>query len=227
MARVRLAIGVPTTGFTRIEWVESVLEMQKALMADRNLKVDHVVVLYFCSSVIPKNRMRIVDMARRAKCTHILWIDDDMRFPPIAAKALIKGMQQNPEMLILGANCIKRKYPIEWMASQFDDTEVKSWGKHGIEQVRYTGNSFVLVNMKVYDIIPKPWYAFAWHNHSEDFGTEDVFFMEMARQHGINTYIDHDVSQLIHHIGINVFKPEELKVVLNVEPVAEVISSPT
>lgn len=206
--RIRLAIGVPTTGYVRVEWTESLLYMQRALLNDVNLKVDDVKIFYYCSSVIPKNRSMIIKQSQTWGATHMLWIDDDMRFPPIAAKALLYGMKQHPEIKLLGANCIKRKFPIEYMASYYDDTEVVSWGKKGIEQVRYTGNSFMLMNMEVFKEIEEPWFAFAWHQDSKDFGTEDVYFMYKAAQKGIYTYVDHDVSQLIDHIGIFVFKPE-------------------
>ena len=209
--RIRLAIGTPTTGNVRIEYMESVLNMQQALLSDPRLKVDVVKLLFYCSSVIPKNRHKIVDMARNMKATHILWIDDDMKFPPLAAKALIHGMLKNPEIKILGANCIKRLYPIEFMATYHDDTEVNSYEKEGIEKVRYTGNSFVLMDMSIFDTVPLPWFAFAWHAHSGDFGTEDVFFMATAAQHGIDTYVDHDVSKLIDHIGIHRFQPQDIE----------------
>lgn len=208
VTRIRLAIGVPTTGAVRIEWTESLLAMQRALFADVNLKIDDIKLFYHCSSVIPKNRQQIIEVAKVWGATHILWIDDDMRFPPIAAKALIYGMRQHPEIMILGANCIKRKFPIEYMGSYHDDTEVVSEGKKGIEQVRYTGNSFILMNMEVFNVLPKPWFAFAWHKESEDFGTEDVFFMYKAAEAGIPTYVDHEVSQLIDHIGVYTFKPQ-------------------
>ena len=188
------------------------MQMQKDLLADPSLKVDSVVLLFYCSSVIPKNRQQIIKMAKAAKCTHILWIDDDMKFPSIAAKALIKGMRQHSkEIHILGANCIKRKYPIEFMATHFDDTEVISTGKTGIEKVRYTGNSFVLMDMDMFNKIPEPWFAFAWHDYSKDFGTEDVFFMSTAQKYGYDTYVDHDVSQLIDHVGIHTFRPQDDK----------------
>ena len=208
MSKIRLAIGTASTGNVRIEFMESVLALQKALMTDVNLKVQDVCLLYYCSSVIPQNRTEIVRMAKKWKATHILWIDDDMRFPVEAAKALL-WQAKKQRYGIIGANCIKRKYPIEWMACDFDGTEYVSADRTGVAKVLYTGNAFVLVDMKVYDTVPEPWFAFAYNEKTTNFGTEDVFFMTRAAQHGFDTYVDNDVSQLIDHIGYWTFTPQD------------------
>lgn len=212
MKKIKLAIGVPSTGSVRIEWTESLLKLQRHLLykAKKKFTVVDIKLFYYCSSVIPKNRQEIIDMALAWNATHILWIDDDMQFPPEAAEALLFGMA-NSGVKILGANCIKRKYPIEYMAVSLDDKEVDSTGKTGIEEVYYTGNAFVLMDMELFKEIPKPWFAFAWNSAHQDFGTEDIYFMAKAKQHGIGTYIDHDVSQLINHIGVWTFMPQHKK----------------
>lgn len=208
MSRIRLAIGTATTGNVRIEFMQSVLALQRALLADKNLKVDDVKLLYYCSSVIPQNRTEIVRMAQKENMTHILWIDDDMRFPVVAGKALLQGMIKN-KVGILGANCIKRKYPLEWMALDLDHNELVSTDKTGYQEVLYTGNAFILVDMQVYRQTPEPWYAFAYNEHTKGHGTEDVFFCRRAAQSGFPTFIDHDVSQLIDHIGYWTFTPQD------------------
>lgn len=216
VSKYRIAIGTPTTGFVRIEYTESLLAMQKELQADKRLGVQDMCLLYYCSSVIPDNRQKIVEMARKWEATHVLWIDDDMRWPPSAAKGLIHTMTQLAKLdkdnypMILGANCIKRKYPIEYMATDFDGkTEVVSKDKRGMDPVLYTGNSFILVDMKVYDTVPQPWYAFPWNSAENRFGTEDVFFMDKARQFGLQTYVVHECGEMIDHVGIWTFKPND------------------
>lgn len=212
MARYRLAIGTPTTGYVRIEYAESLLATQRALLNDPSLKIDDVCLLYYCSSVIPSNRHEIIDMAQQWKATHILWIDDDMRWPPGVAKALFKSMielnrvDKENAPKIIGANCIKRKYPIEYMATDMDQQEVVSRGKKGLDEVLYTGNSFTLMDMSLFTKIEKPWFAFAWNQETGKFGTEDVFFMVKARKHGYPTYIVHELGEHIDHIGAWTFK---------------------
>lgn len=205
--KIKLAIATPSTGFTRIEFAESLLNLQREVLYKADPKVEDVKLFYYCSSVIPQNRQEIVKMAQGWGATHILWIDDDMRFPAVAAKSLLKSMLKH-DYKILGANCIKRKYPIEYMAVGFDDQEVDSTGKEGIEEVFYTGNAFVLMDMSVFETVPLPWFAFAWNHGTQSTGTEDIYFMAKAKNYGIQTFIDHEVSQLIDHIGVWTFQPQ-------------------
>lgn len=213
--KIRLAIGTATTGLCRVEWVESLFELVKAFKTDKTLPLEDICFLYFCSSVIPKNRNEVVMMAKRWKATHILWIDDDMSFHPDIAKALIAAMlgmkQHDPENYprILGANCIKRLYPLEYMAVGFNNREVLSYGSKGIDEVRFTGNAFLLTDMEVFDKLPKPWFAFPWLTDEEDIGTEDVYFMEKARQHGYGTFVVHELGEHINHTGAWTFKPSD------------------
>lgn len=207
LKKVRLAIGTPTGGYCRVEFCESIMELQKSLLRDKRFNVEDVCILFYCSSVIPENRHKIVQMARQWKATHLLFVDDDMRFYPQAGLSLLNTMLRS-DIKILGANCIKREYPIQYMATGFDDKELISYGKEGLEQAKYTGNSFVLMDMEVFDKVSLPYYAFPWNQTTEKFGTEDSFFMIKAMQEaGIPTIVDHDVSMLIQHVGPHVFDP--------------------
>lgn len=208
--KVKLAIGTPTTGFSRIEWVDSIMAMQKDLLHDATLGVDDIQLFFYTTSVIPKNRHVIVDYAQKWGATHLLWVDDDMNFPPIAARKLLHTMLKNPkEYRIIGANCVKRQYPIRFMATGLDGKEVVSYEKSGIEQVFFTGNAFVLMDMKLFEEFELPYFAFGWNPIIKDFGTEDVYFMAKAlKEKGIKTWVDHDVSNLIDHVGIWIFKPQ-------------------
>ena len=216
--KIRLVIGSPTTGATRIEWTETMVELVKALLRwhDKKIQVEDVVLLYYCSSVIPENRHQIVYQARKWKATHILWVDDDMSFHPDVVKVLLKTYQairaENPKDYprIIGANCIKRMYPLQYMAVGFNDREILSFASKGITEVRYTGNAFLLTEMEVYDKLSMPWFAFPWIPHQNATGTEDVFFMDKAREElGYGTYVIHELGEHIDHTGVWTFKPSD------------------
>lgn len=207
--KIKLAIGTPTSGNVRVEYMESVLALQKDLLYNDKLGIQDIKLFYFCSSVIPKNRQVIVKQAKEWGASHILWIDDDMRFPSLAAKALIQSAKNNPMFRIIGANCIKRQYPIEYMATALDGkSEVVSNDKTGIEQVLFTGNAFVLMDMSLFDEVSEPWFSFPFNQATGSYGTEDAYFMLKS---GVPVFVDHDVSQLIDHIGYWTFCPEHRK----------------
>lgn len=200
---MKLAICTPTTGNVRIEWAESLLESVRVLQKEKLVK--DWKLFFYCSSVIPANRNNIVNTAMKWGATHFLFIDDDMRFPVDAMRYVIKYGKQMP---IFGANCIKRKYPIEYMATDFEGKQVVSTGKTGIEEVAYTGNSFVMVSRQVFEKVPKPWFAFPYVPDNDDYATEDFYFYRKATEHNFPCIIDHELSQVINHVGINEFKPE-------------------
>jgi hypothetical protein len=213
---VKLAICTPSSGLVRIEWTESLTNIVKNVLRDPYNKIKDVKLFFFCSSNIPANRNHVINHALQWGATHLLFIDDDMRFPVEAFKALWK----NHKMPIIGANCIKRKYPIEYMAVGFDGQIVSSTGKTGHEEVMFTGFSFVMIQADVFRKVPKPWTAFPYMAAYDDYGTEDYFFFESCKAHGFPVVIDHDISQLIQHIGSHVFDPlsERGQVVTNESP---------
>lgn len=217
--RVRLAIGTATTGLCRIEWTESLVELIQELERDRpkngTLKVEAFKLLYYCSSVIPENRNQVVKMAQEWKATHLLWVDDDMSFSPEVVKAVLgawlalKKEMKADRPRILGANCIKRLYPLQYMAVSFDDREVLSYASKGITQVKYTGNAFLLTEMEIYSKIEEPWFAFPWVQETKSTGTEDVFFMQRALEAGFGTFVIHELGEHIDHTGSWTFKPSD------------------
>lgn len=214
---MKLAICTPTTGTVRIEWTESLVNVVKNVLRDPYNKIKDVKLFFFCSSVIPKNRNNIVNHALKWGATHLLFIDDDMRFPVEVFKAIWKQR----DLPIIAANCIKRKYPIEYMGTGWDDKEVSSTGKEGLEEVRFTGFSFIMIKREVFEKIPKPWFAFPYMKELDDYGTEDYFFMSLAHLHGYPTVVYHDISQLIQHIGSHVFDPLSQRGQVVVEEVQE------
>ena len=200
---MKLAICTPTTGLARIEWAESVINLIKKIMISPRYKIKDVKLFFFCSSNIPANRNKIINQALNWGATHLMFIDEDQRFPPECFLALLK----NKELPIIGANCCKRMYPIEFMAIDHMGQQVDSRKKEGLEVVRATGFSFILIKEEVFRTVPKPWTAFPYRPDDDDYGTEDYFFFDKALEHGYECVIDHDVSKIVQHIGPHVFDP--------------------
>ena len=200
---MKLAICAPTSGSVRIEWVESLIEVVKASLRDPYNKIKDVKLFFYTSSVIPANRNHVANHALNWGATHLLFIDDDMRFP----KEVFKAIWKQRNLPIIAANCCRRMYPISFMAKDFLNKDIDSRGKTGTEVVLSTGFSFVLIQAKVFKETPKPWTAFPYHPQTDDYGTEDYFFFERAAAAGFPCVIDHDISQLIHHVGVHEFDP--------------------
>jgi hypothetical protein len=171
------------------------------------------VVLYTSSGTLLSSQRQ--DLARDAiasGCTHTLWLDSDMRFP----KDVISRLLAHDEGIV-AANYAKRRMPTEPISAKLrtdDMEESKVYRVYteedstGLEEVDYTGMGVMLVKREVYEKMEEPWFAIPWNTTVKDFLGEDVFFCRRARENGFKTYIDHDLSKQVYHIGSFEFKHE-------------------
>ena len=176
------------------------INLSKALSKDKDV-LDHK-FFYICGSVIPYNRQWTVEQAILWGATHVLFVDDDMSFPPQAVKELLK----NKQYPIIAANCVKRVFPKEFMSRWFDGSEVvTNKDSSGVVEVMGTGNALCLIDIGVFGVVSKPWFAFPYIPETGGFNTEDIFFQEKARQCGIGTFICHEASKDVKHIGVHTY----------------------
>lgn len=144
-------------------------------------------------------------------CTHMLWIDTDMRFP---RDALLKLLRHN--LPIVGINYSQRKVPndfvaIKKMSHEKGKPAAKLWTREdstGLEECEAIGFGLVLMNVGVYGALgPPPWFENYWQPDRERWMGEDVHFCKIAREAGFQIFVDHDLSKECAHIGEFEFKP--------------------
>lgn len=165
----------------------------------------------FCpvrSSLLIEGRHQIVVEALKDDATHILWLDDDMRFPPETLAVLL--LHDKP---IVGCNCPRRSSPVKPTATR-GGNYVYSNGKTGLEEVETIGLAVMLTKTEVFREIPQPWFATAFAKHSPEkkYIGEDVFFCGRARERGYPILIDHGLSQKIGHTGPHAFTHDMITV---------------
>lgn len=146
-----------------------------------------------------RNRNLIIEEALRTKCTHILFIDDDMAFPPDALLKLLEHDENIVSGLYLNRNYPHR--PILFDAGPtrryLDDDE------RGLIQVEAVGFGFLLVNTDVFRSMERPFVRMGEVNPEER--NEDIGFCLRARAAGYVIYCDLDLP--IGHIGQATFWP--------------------
>ncbi len=141
-------------------------------------------------------RNRLVKFAREGKYSHILFIDDDMSFPPNAAARLLAHGKA-----IVGANYTCRVFPVVPLAGK-DGWRVYSGGKTGIEQVDFVPTGMMLVETRVFDDIELPWFQSTFQPGDPwEFMSDDVYFCNKARKQGHEVWVDHALSNEIGHCG--------------------------
>ena len=169
-------------------------------------------LLQMPGTLIFTQREKLAEEALADGAEAVLWIDSDMRFPANTLEVMLSR-----KVPILGVNATTRREPIIPTAGQLEMNgdvatfrKVESRGKQGIEQVTAVGFGVTLVKSQVFKEIPKPWFNIIWKDDGDIIG-EDVHFCVKALDYGIETYVDHDLSPLIKHIGTKEYGWDDVK----------------
>jgi len=143
-------------------------------------------------SLLSNVRLLLAKTAMDNKCSHVLFIDSDMRFPQDSLKRLLSRRQD-----IIGANC-KQRTQDAWTARRKGEF-VSSATKEGIEEVDILGFGVTLISAKVFHSLEQPWFGNPFDG-TKLLG-EDVYFCTKAKEAGYKIYADHDLSHEVKHIG--------------------------
>jgi len=173
---------------------------------------DEIVLLQMPGTLIFDQREKLAREAIELGADAILWIDSDMRFP----SDMLGGMLMR-DVPILGVNATTRREPIlptaqnlEIKADKHIWHSVSSKGKRGIEKVTAVGFGVSLTRKEVFEKMPAPWFDILWTDSGGIIG-EDVHFCIKALDNGIPTYVDHDLTPFIKHIGMTEYGQEHIK----------------
>lgn len=179
---------------------------------------DNGLKLYtMAGTLIFDQREGLVKTALSEGCDAVLFIDSDMRFP----KDIISIMLSR-NVPILGVNAVTRRRPVLSTALNLELTEddetgkitstrwlkVDSRGKQGIEQVTAVGFGVTLIRKEVFEKLETPFFDAQWSPRG--IIGEDVYFCLKAFDAGIPTYVDHDLSKYIGHIGTHEYRWEDV-----------------
>lgn len=200
---VHVRLCIPTSGHPHWRFTESLL-----MLVSRFIKVDPLMPVamsheFIEGSLLPKSRRLLVEHALAfddpdvGPVTHILFLDDDMAFPPETFQRLLEHGKP-----IVACNYPTRRFPVH-MTAQKDGKPISSAGKHSVEKVNHAGMGVMLVDIEVFKAIPKPWFMVGWWSNEAGEGeiSEDAFFCMKARTHGFDTWVNHDLSQEVSHFG--------------------------
>jgi glycosyltransferase involved in cell wall biosynthesis len=165
---------------------------------------EHQVNLYTSmGTLIFDQRNNMVESALEEGADYVLFIDADMRFPRDTLERLIvhgKG--------IIGVNATTRSSPVKATAKtleiEADGTcnwkQISSKNKTGIQKADGIGCGVMLISKETLNAMVKPWFFFELLPENKLLG-EDIYFCIKAKDVGVDTYIDHDLSKEIGHVG--------------------------
>ena len=200
----RIAICIPARG-----QMEVATAFDLAALVGYTVKTSkHDLDIFTASgTLIFDQRNSLVKTALETKADYLLFIDADMRFPKDTLKIL---MSHNKD--IIGVNATTRSEPVIPTAKNIQINEdgsitwlpVYSNGMKGIGKVDGIGCGILLIKTSVFKKIERPYFYFEQLPNEKILG-EDIYFCIKARDVGIDTWVDHDLSIGIRHIGSYVY----------------------
>lgn len=200
---IRVAVAVPSGDLVPMGFAFDLAQMVGATIAARpdiDIRLTNVQ-----GTIIHASRQSLVQMAIRGECTHILWLDSDMRFPRHTLSRLL-----HHGLPIVAANYATRRSPTLPVSFKDDRHTIESRvytapGELGLEEIVATGLGCCLIDIDVFKAMSEPWFSFAWNEQQQVIG-EDVWFFRKAREElGLKVYLDHGLSQSIGHVGTKIY----------------------
>ena len=197
--KTRLAILVPTRDMIHSQFAFCLAQMMKT-----NTEAGIETFLFFDSSTILLNqREHLVEEAKAIKADYVLWLDSDMSFPSTTAIRLL-----NHRVDVVAANYNRRTLPIKTVAY----TNINDWDswlpmeeENELIPVQGVGMGCMLMNIKCFYDIEKPYFRFQYNGEQDDWLGEDFNMQKKIRNAKYEILIDTVLSMDIKHMGMYPF----------------------
>ncbi len=153
------------------------------------------------SSILPKNRMDIMNLARKAQVDYLLFLDSDHTFPSDLLHRLLAHNQP-----VVAANCVTKQIPAQTTARYKTKTDARGSRvytdqKTLLEKVWRVGTGVMLIRKDVIEQIPNSAWAMKYLPEQDTFQGEDWTFCQACEEAEIPIYVDHAISREVGHIG--------------------------
>lgn len=131
--------------------------------------------------------------ALERNCTHLLFVDSDMEFPPDTLTKLLSH-----EKDVVGVEYFKRRLPLEPVFEPMDQRTPDALYEAG-----YAATGLLLINLSVFKSelrpLALPWFCFGRDKEGQVVIGEDVWFCNTVRDAGYKVWIDPTITT--NHIG--------------------------
>ena len=190
---MKLLIGIPTNRDWKPLFALSLIDLVNHL-SKRGIESANGI---FFSSCLSKSRQALVNEAIDGGYTHLLFIDDDMKFD---AKAFDSLLSRDKDFVAPNI-ALRNTKPVITNTMGIDKNNISSIGKTGIERILLTGLAFALIKTDAIKKILKPHFEVKWDTKTQNYVHEDEFFCNALKNTGTELYIDHDAARYIWHLG--------------------------
>lgn len=197
MTKPKIFVAIPSCRDWKAEFGSSMISLTSHLTLKlARGEIEGLGVRCQVASLLPLNRELLLSQAIDEGFTHILWIDDDTKFPHEVADLLLSR-----DVDYVAVNMCRKKFPISPIAQDFNGDVVESKGKTGIQEVSHAGLGMCMIKLECLKDIPAPRFEVLWLKNQNTYLGEDTYLCEMLKQKGVKLYVDHDASNMVGHIG--------------------------
>jgi len=195
---MKISIGIPTTGTMKSKTALSVIN---TVLFNKDYEFFPI---FRHGGFVAENRAKLVETAQEFLCSHILFVDHDMVFPPDAFKRLLEHDKD-----VVGVQYNYRITPTTPMTFFFDENGETingfTFNERGMEmpteifKVPAIGMGLCLIKMSVFDKLEKPYFAMEQDETGYRSMSEDTGFCEQVRAKGMEVWCDPNIK--VGHIG--------------------------
>ena len=196
---LKVGICVPCMGTVRVEFMRSLVALTSHFLQTKipGYPANRYTLLTTQGSMLVQLRHNLVQSALKEKCTHILFLDSDMKFPKTILNDLLAAKKD-----IIAANCTTRSMPPEPVAHDLNGERLYSNGRTGLQKVQQAGLAVCLINADIFRQLRPPFFSMEWIPEYGAYCGEDVYFTQYVKEVlGTDVWVDHTVSRDIKHIG--------------------------
>jgi len=191
---VKVLIGVPSFDLLHADFCTSLAGMLMHRAYDKAMSRD-VKIAYqnVKSTIIHSARAILVQSAVDNDCTHILFLDSDLTFPPNTLNRLIAYHQP-----FVCATYVRRHPPHELIGKP--DMTITSKPPNGLLAMSEVPLGCVLIKLSIFDAIPRPHFSYiAGETPASDI-SEDIGFCRAVRAAGLPIYCDPTLTRELGHL---------------------------
>ena len=183
----KITIGIPCQGTVKMQTAMSLIE----IISTANWPT---YTFFQSGCYVHENRKKIVEAAKEVGSTHLFFLDSDIYADGDVVKKLMAHDKD-----IVGCSYNQRSFPLISTVKFAKDEEIYAVDKLPPElfQCYGLGTGCLLINMRVFDIIDKPWFFF--DEYKGDLLGEDIWFCRQAKRKGLEVWCDPTIS--VGHMG--------------------------
>jgi hypothetical protein len=197
---MRFAVCIPARGQMEVATAFDLAALVGFMVKTTKHDID---IYTAAGTLIFDQRNKLVKTSLEANCDYIVFIDADMRFPKDTIMRLLRHQKD-----IIGVNATTRTEPVIPTAKNLTINEdgsctwlpIYSNSLDGISKADGIGCGVMMIKASVFAKLQEPYFYFEQLPDNKILG-EDIYFCIKAKDAGIDTWVDHDLSMDIKHIG--------------------------